>query len=195
MGGSKKGEHRGNARKRPDPPGGRRYSIEKRRARDKRKRRHHETPGEIMEDAVSKRGNQCLTPPVVDRRIQVARIILGRSGTVEDTTPKEALLIGMRHNLQAYWDWIAMIEQWAQLPVTTETIAMIEIGERESERLLDKMGEFAFKVAGYIHPKQQTTAIINTDVSQVSVLHTLLEEIDELERQRPIPIEHKTRTG
>ena len=188
MPGSKKGERRGNARKRAaKPPGS--YAQPK-------NSRTHETPSEIMRDALSKRGPQCLTPVVIERRIQISRMILGHSGTVEDTTPKEALLLGMQHNLQAYRDWIEMIEQWSQMPVTAETTYWIDYAEKEAERLLDKMGEFAFKVAGFIHPKLQAIATTqNLGENPVTALQTLMDEIDELERERPVPIEHKTKIG
>jgi hypothetical protein len=183
MSGSKKGERRGNARKRAaKPPGSHRD-----------KTRTHETPNEIMREALRQPGTRHLEHAVIERRIQVARIILGYSGAVEDVTPKEALLQGMQHNLQAIRDWTDMVEFWSSKPVTRQTTENVEIGEREIERLWDKVGEFAFKVAGYIHPKLQAIAVqADTGASQASVLQELMDEIDQRERAKPIPIEHKT---
>lgn len=188
MGGSKKGEHRGNARKRPDKPPGLSESGGKKR----RARRHHETPGEIMREAMRKEGRLHLEHAVIERRIQVARMILGHSGAVEDVTPKEAMLQGMQHNLQAIRDWTAMLDAWSKLPVTRRTIHDIDMAEREIERLWDKVGEFAFKCAGYIHPKLQAIAVhADTGASQGSILQELFDEIDQRERAKPVPIEHK----
>lgn len=188
MGGSKKGEHRGNARKRAAKPPGGSY---------RKKTRTHETPSEIMHEALRQPGTQHLEHAVIERRIQVARIILGHSSAVEDVTPKEALLQGMQHNLQAIRDWTDMVEYWSKRPVTKQTTENVEIGEREIERLWDKVGEFAFKVAGYIHPKLQAIAVqADTGASQASILQELFNEIDQRERAKPIPIEHKpTRAG
>lgn len=183
MGGSKKGERRGNARKRAAKP---------RAIREREKTRAHETPGEIMREALRKEGKQHLEHAVIERRIQVARIILGASGDVEDVTPKEALLQGMQHNLQAIRDWTNMLDQWSRLPVTQQSVADVGMAEQEIERLWDKVGEFAFKVAGYIHPKLQAIAVqADTGASQASILQELMDEVDARERAKPIPIEHK----
>jgi hypothetical protein len=145
-----------------------------------------------MREAGRKAGPHGNDPVVVERRIQISRLIAGYSGEVEDTTPKEALLLGMWHNLQAYRDWLDVIEELSQRPPTPENTALCEHAEREAERLLDKMGEFAFKVAGYIHPKLQATNIIGqTGANQTAILQLLMEEMDERERNAPIPIEYK----
>jgi hypothetical protein len=131
-------------------------------------------------------------PAVIERRIQISRLIAGYSGAVEDTTPKEALLLGMWHNLKAYRDWLDFIEEMSQLEPTPEITAAVAHGEQEAERLLDKMGEFAFKVAGYIHPKLQATTIVGSaGANPVTIMELLLQELDERERNTPIPIEHK----
>jgi hypothetical protein len=182
MGGSKKGERRGNARKRAAKPEG--------------WRRTHETPGEIMKRAVRAKPHEQVTP-VIERRIKVSRMILGYSGAAEDTTPKEALLQGMHHNLQAARDWIDMLQELAQLPPTAENALNVERAEREIERLYDKMAEFAFKVGPFIHPRLQAIAVTgDTGANQVSILQELFDDIDERERNQPIPIEHKpSKTG
>jgi hypothetical protein len=180
MGGSKKGERRGNARKRPG-----------------KRDRTHETPGEIMRDAVSRRGGPAhLNPVVIERRIQVARIINGLSDSVDDITPKEAMLMGMRHSLQAVKDFTMMLEALSELPVTEDTTARINVLDAEIERLWDKAGEFAFKCAGYIHPKLQAIAT-NADLgqNQASILRELFDDIDERERSNVIPIEFKPKAG
>ena len=183
MSGSKKGERRGNARKRPAKrPGTPAHPHAP---------RTHETPGEIMREAVSKTGRHDLEHAVIERRIQISRIILGYSNAVEDVTPKEAMLLGMQHNLQAVRDWIDMLQYWSTQPVTPESTANVDLAEREIERLYDKVGEFAFKVAGYIHPKLQAQATVNMGENQVDILQELANEIDQRERARPIPIEHK----
>ena len=183
MSGSKKGERRGNARKRPAKP-----------SRDVRS---HETPGEIMEEAARRQGNNRLDTMTVERRIKVARIILGHSDAVEDLTPKEVMLEGMRYNMRAVRDLVDMIAYWSQQPPSDETYRQVNWLEAEIERLYGVAGEFAFKCAGYVHPKLQATYDANrgSDANQRSILQQLVDEINEIEQSRPIPIEHKIKTG
>jgi hypothetical protein len=179
--GSKKGERRGNARKRPAKP----PNWDK----------THETPNEIMREAVSNpRPNVQMT---VERRIQISRMILGSSGAAEDVTPKEAMLQAMHHNLQACYDWIDLLGELAKLPPTPENTLAVERCEREIERLYDKVADLGFKVGGFVHPKLLAThSTVNTGANQASILQELMEEIDQLERDAPIPIEHKpSKTG
>lgn len=179
MPGSKKGEHRGNARKRPDKPG--MYT--------------HETPGEIMRKAVRKHRD----PPFIERKIRVSKIILGETGNVEDITPKEAMLLGMQHNLQAFFDWKEMLTSLADQPPTPETTLAVERCEREMERLLDKVRDHARDVAPFIHPKLQATHHSGLagegSASQIDILKMLFDEVNERETSAPIPIEHKPKTG
>ncbi len=128
MGGSKKGERRGNARKRvAGSP--------------------HETPNDVMKEAVSRRpegrGDRGQSVETIERRIQIARIIHGQSGSVLDMTPKEVMLAGMHHNMQAVSDWKDFLMQVATQPVTSETTRLVDHAEREIERLLDKAVEHA----------------------------------------------------
>ena len=185
MTGSKKGEHRGNARKRPAGPAG---------ARRKRKerRRTHETPGEIMYEALGRSKQATRDPAVIERRIMVARIINGPSDAVEDITPKQMLLMGMHYHAGAIRDVTTQLDWLSQQPVTENTSAQCNALEAELERLFDKSRDFARDAAPFLHPK--LTAIATNHIvgeNQVSVLQLLLDEIDEMERSRPIPIEHK----
>ena len=185
MGGSKKGERRGNARKRPGKPRGQQYRI-------------HETPGEIMDEAAKRCGKSTrLLPEVIERRIKVSRIILGVSDAIEDLTPKEVMLLGMRHNMRAVRDLIDLLDHVSRLEPTEETTAQVNWLEAEIERLYGVAGEFAFKAAGYVHPKLQATYDANrgSDANQTSILQQFVDEINEIEQRRPIPIEHKTKTG
>ena len=183
MGGSKKGEHRGNARKRPATRAG---------MRKKERSRTHETPGEIMYEALGRESRACRDPAVIERRIMVARIINGPSDAVEDITPKQMLLMGMHYHAGAIRDVTNQLDWLSQQPVTKTTAAQCNALEAELERLFDKSRDFARDAAPFLHAK--LTAIATSQIigeNQVSVLQLLLDEIDEMERSRPIPIEHK----
>ena len=186
MSGSKKGEHRGNARKRAAARPGAQTEYSRRR------RRTHETPDEIMYGAARLHRPE---PVVIERRITVARIINGPSDNIEDLTPREVLLLGMHHHMGAVRDLKLMLEHISEQPVSEDTTAKCNALDAEIERALDKAGEFAFKAAPFIHAKY--TAISAPAVigqNPVSVLELLVNEIDEIERSRPIPIEHKPQT-
>lgn len=197
MGGSKKGEHRGNARKRPGAPG----SImpdrrERHRLNQREQKRSHESPNEIMHEAARKINPAMVPPVVVERRILISRAINGVSGKAEDVTPKEALLQGMHHNLQAVYDWKELLEQIAQLEPTPENNLAVERAEREIERLYDKVKDFARDAAGFIHPKLSATHVTGlTGANQATVLVELINEVNEREISQPIPIEHKPKVG
>jgi hypothetical protein len=178
MAGSRKGERRGNARKRPAPGS------------------PHEKPRDIMREAIShnptKRGDRGLGVAAIEKRITVARIIHGDTGNVLDMTPKEVMLAGMHHNMQAVSDWKKFLDHLAKQPVTQETIRLSAHAETEIERLLDKAVEHAFKVAPMIHPRLSAIALAPTQGdNQGSILQELLGEIDELQRAEPVMIEYQ----
>ena len=194
MPGSKKGEHRGNARKRPDKPGS---ALSKSGKQHREFIRSHESPNEIMHEAARRSTEHGhLVPAVVEHRIQISRVINGVSGRAEDVTPKEALLLGMHHNLQAFMDWRDMLVELAKLEPSVENDLAVERAERECERLLDKVRDHARDAAPFIHPKLSATHVTGMQGdNQRSIMVELLEEINELERSVPIPIEHKPRQG
>jgi len=180
MGGSKKGERRGNARKRPTGS-------------------PHETPAEVMKEAVSrkpnKRGDRGQSVTTIERRIHIARVIHGQSGSVLDMTPKEVMLAGMHHNMQAVSDWKAFLMEMAAKPITEETTRLVAHAEAEIERLLDKAVEHAFKVAPMIHPRLSAIALAPSQGDNpASVLQDLLDEIDERQRSEPVLIEYNPQT-
>lgn len=184
MGGSKKGEHRGNARKRA-------------------KGSPHERPRDVMREAVQKkpsgrRGGHGQAVATIERRIQIARLIHGQSGSVLDMTPKEVLLAGMHHNMQGVRDWQDFLMDISSKPITEETIRLTDHAEREIERLLDKAAEHAHRVLPVIHPRLSAIALAPSQGDNpVSILQDLLDEVDERQRAEPIMIEHvpKKRTA
>ena len=197
MGGSRKGEHRGNARKRTwRPKQSPEAAKQKRRLKDREQHRTHERAADVMNEQVRKRGNAKLEHAVIERRITVARIINGPTDDVDDIMPKEMMLMGMRHAARAINDYKAMLDQVSRLPITPETIAQTQALDAEIERQYQVAGEFARNAAGYFHPKQQTIGVANLGgVNEATILGQLLTEIDEVERARPIPIEHKINKG
>jgi len=165
MAGSKKGEHRGNARKRV---------------------RTHETPHEIMTQTVkdvdrprSGKGDKGQHVKTVERRIEVSRVILGHSGSVLDRTPKEVMLYVMHHNFQAAMDWQEMLSTFAALPPTEENTKLVSRAEAEIERLLDKSAERARNVETYIKIKLTAIAVpSDTGYNGMDIITQLLDDVD-----------------
>lgn len=169
MSGSKKGEHRGNARK-----------------------RQHETPNDVMRDGVRRpptRGSRNV--PSIEDRIEVARTLHGNSGQVRDMHPREVMLDNMHYSMQAAYDWQDWVMKAAAEPLTPATLAKIARAEREIERYRAMASEDAFKVAPYIHPRLSAMAVGgNAGKSDVDIIQALLEDIDARQRD-PKLIEHR----
>ena len=51
--------------------------------------------------------------------------------------------------------------------------------------------EHARNVAGYIHPKLQTTMNVDVGANQRTIVHELMHDVDERIRSIPLQIEHK----
>ena len=176
MAGSKKGEHRGNAKKRP--PG-------------------HETPNQIMREAAGRKksGKKHVHGPTVqtvEARIMVARVINGDDGRVRNMTPKEIMLDNMWTFMQGAKDYEEMWKIAASVqPPTPDSIKACELAEREIERLRLLAGNAAFQVMPVIHPRLSAIAVAdNTGANPDNIVQTLLDEIDKREREKPTQIEH-----
>lgn len=172
-GGSKKGEHRGNA-----------------------KRRVAETPGEIMREVVRTR-TQPTYRGYAERRVEVARMIHGASGDVRDMTPREVMLDNMHHFMQAAFDWQAHLmkvagESEADENTKRAKAAAIAEAEREIERYRNLASEDAYKVAPFIHPRLAAFKNVNGNEgeSDVDIITALLNDIDARQRE-PKQIEHQ----
>lgn len=184
MAGSRKGEHRGNARKRPPT---------------------HETPNDVMKEAIKsrttprkrKRGEHGATTKTIEERIFIARVINGDSRNVRDMTPKEIMADSMWHFMQTAVDYEEMWRRAAMVqPPTVASLRAIEIAEREIERNRLIAKECARDVAPFIHPKLSAIALAGENLgvsSQLDVVEALMDEIDKRSRQQPLVLEHAPR--
>lgn len=166
-GGSKKGEHRGAAKKRTHP-----------------------TPNEVMREAVLRpagaRGHSAKT---IERRIAVARTINGHSGKVTDLTPKEVLLGNMHFFAQAAADWQRELLRLAGSK-DPEDVRRISHAESEIERYRNLASEDAYKLAPYVHPRLGAVIVGgNVGESAPDIVRALLDDIDARQRE-PRVIEH-----
>lgn len=166
MPGSKKGERRGNARRRP------------------------ETPNDVMHEAVRSSSNSVNRKPMAESRIDIARTLHGNSGEVRDMHPREVMLDNMHYSMQAAFDWQNWVMKASAEPLTPEALAKIARAEREIERYRAMASEDAFKLAPYIHPRLSAVAVHGNEGRAPDIIQALLDDIDQRQRD-PRVIEHR----
>lgn len=175
MGGSRKGEHRGNARKRA-------AGAPKKPRAPATRRPTHETPNDVMRQAARARDNgQHLQTRTVEKRIEIARIISGDDGSVQNLTPKEVMLENMWYFQQAARDWQSMLIRLASDPAPTDEVnAAILRAEQEVERHRLMASNEAFRVAQFIHPRLAAVRVLDDPHAKTeeSLTHMLLDEVD-----------------
>ena len=175
-GGSKKGEHRGNAKVRTDMA----------------------TPNELMRKAMQPRkptspgktGPQGPQVQSIEQNIQIAQIVHGRKA-VEDLTPKEVMLNNM-HFFQRNALVASAMNQYAvaTMPAGQQRFETVRALEAEEERCRRIASDEAYKVAPFIHPRLQAIANLGDQGTEDDIVAALLDEIDKRNREHPMVIEH-----
>lgn len=167
-GGSKKGEHRGNAKARQDG-----------------------TPNAIMRSAVVKpKGGQSRRPSSVETDVAIAQVIHGIR-SADDMTPKQVMLDNMHNFQNAAYQYEAMVRFHAErLPDTEETRRAIRNFEMEAERNRRIASDEAYKVAGFVHPRLAAIAVKGDLGAGDDIVKMLFDEIDRKNREHPMVIEH-----
>lgn len=173
MAGSRKGEKRGAA------------------GRTHRKRRvPHETVGEIMDQASKGRARR----KVIDRRLEVARIIHGGPSLAIDMSMKEIMTDGARYFKQAALDWQRFGDEQARIiPPTKQSTQAVLLAEQKAEYYTAQAIDAAFKAAPYLHAKQAPAATRgDAGESARTILDDLLDDIDAKMRENTgLLIEHE----
>lgn len=198
-GGSKKGERRGNAKKRPEGAVELPKAPRKPRTKAKPKSKAkitHETREQVMRDSARKRDRNgtWANPHAIERRLELSRVIVGDRGAVQDMTPKEVILDAMWYFKQASTDWKRMLGQLAALDQTRpEVVAAINKAESEIERYELLASDRAYQVMPIIHPRLAAVAVTqDTGANQETIVEQLLNDIDERQRmQRPMKMVHE----
>jgi hypothetical protein len=168
-GGSKKGEHRGNAKPKADG-----------------------SPNAIMKKAVApRRPGGPKSPPIreIEESVAVSQVIHGIS-SADDMTPKQVMLDNMHHFQNgAYLSAAMAIHAARTMPNTEETRRIISALEADEERLRRIASDEAYKVAPFIHPRLAAIAM-RTDSVGDDIVQLMLDTIDEKNREHPMVIEH-----
>lgn len=175
-GGSKKGEHRGNAKSRAGL----------------------ETPNEVMRGALRlvprpgkprKQGMHGKPKHSIEEDILVSQVVHGRR-SAQDMTPKEIVLDNMHRFQTAAYTSQAMVEYIQKtMPASGERSKLIAQLELDEERLRRIASDEAYKVMPYVHARKMPTASNGESLGD-SIVRTMLDEIDRLNREHPMVIEH-----
>lgn len=169
--GSRKGEHRGNAKPR----------VQQEDARD------------VMRDALARKSVPSVPQAArVERRvIQAQRNIRMAPHDVTQMTPKDVLLDNMHFYMQGAVDWQGYLEKAMSVEPTPDSMEDVAAATVQIERFRRLASDDAYKVAPYIHPR--LAAILtssNAGENQDDVIRQLLEDIDARQRA-PKVIEHQ----
>lgn len=166
-GGSKKGEHRGNAK--PKDPS---------------------TPHAIMQRAVKRpRKKTPCSASRVEGYIFGAQVVHGIR-SADDMTPKQVMLDNMHNFQNAAYQYEAMVRHAAELPDSEDTRRMVRALEMEAERNRRIASDEAYKVAPFIHPRFAAIAIRGDDGTGEDIIQQLFDDIDKRNRENPMVIEH-----
>lgn len=175
-GGSKKGEHRGNAKARTGM----------------------ETPNEVLRGAVKlvrkpakpgKPGPQNIARTTIEEDLLTSQIVHGRKSAY-DLSPKEVMLDNMHHFQNGAYTSEAMIQVALRAPAGDGRTKVIVALELDAERLRRLASDEAYKVAPFIHPRLSAVAVSANAGTGESIVRTMLDEIDRLNREHPMVIEH-----
>lgn len=168
-GGSKRGEHRGNAKKRQD------------------------TPNAIMKAAVAvvrKPGAPKTPVNRIEEEVFVSQVIHGIR-SADDLSPKQVMLDNMHFFQNAAYQYDAMILHILHTaPDSDDTRRAIRAYELEVERNRRIASDEAYKVAPFIHPRLAAIAVRGDLGHGDDIVQLMLDEIDKRNREHPMVIEH-----
>lgn len=168
-GGSKRGEHRGNAKRRDDT-----------------------TPKAIMKRAVAPKrpGAPKTSPAMVEQDVFISQVIHGIQ-SADDLTPKQVMLDNMHYFQNGAYMTAAMVRYAAAtMPDGEETRRTIRGLEMEEERLRRIASDEGYKVAPFFHPRLAAVAIKGDLGHGDDLVQMMLDEIDRKNREHPMVIEH-----
>lgn len=167
-GGSKKGEHRGNAKRKDTPNGVMKAAV----------------------TAVRKPGAPKPRRTQIEEDVFVSQVIHGIR-SADDMTPKQVMLDNMHFFQNAAYQYDAMIlHMLRDVPDSEDTRRAIRAYELEVERNRRIASDEAYKVAPFIHPRLAAIAVRGDLGHGDDIVQLMLDEIDKRNREHPMVIEH-----
>lgn len=174
-GGSKKGEHRGNAKARPDG-----------------------TPKEVMRNAVAARprkpGKRGPAPgaqqaATIENEVVIAQTLHGIR-SADDMAPKQIALENMHCFQNRAFEYEAMSRFMAGQPDCDETRRTIRGYEMEEERNRRLASDEAHRLMPFMHPRLAAIAHLGEVGAGEDIVQRMFDEIDRRNREHPMVIEH-----
>lgn len=176
-GGSKKGEHRGNARSKDSRTNAVMRSTV--RQADKPKAKKGVGPKERPKTST------------VEVELLAARVIDGPPRRALDMTPKEIMLDNMHFFQQAAYDYAVMALVAARdMPDGEEKRRTVSFAEQEVERNRRLASDEARNVIPYLSARLAAVKIIDDPGAGVDIVQRMLDEVDQRNRDHPMVIEH-----
>lgn len=173
-GGSKKGEHRGNARPKESRSNTIMRGAVKRADRPNKERGRQTGP----------------TAATVDLELMAVRMAEGAPRRASDMGPKEIMLDNMHYFQQGAYDFEVMARLAARQPESEETRRAVAFAEEQVERNRRIASDEARNVAQYIHPRLAAVKIVDDPGAGVDIIQRMLDEVDQRNREHPLVIEH-----
>ena len=128
---------------------------------------------------------------VIEEDLLTSQLVHGIR-SAHDMSPKEIVLDNMHHFQTAAYTSKAMAEfvQKTMPPgdARSKLIAQLELDE---ERLRRIASDEAYKVMPFVHPRLSAVAIHGSQQTSENIVRTMLDEIDRLNREHPMVIEHQ----
>lgn len=172
--GSRRGEHRGNAKAKVQT----------------------EDANGVMREALSpKRAPPQQQVARTERRIiQAQRTIPMAPADVTQMTPREVLLDNMHFYMQGAFDWQGYLNKALSVePMTEDAMQDVAAATVQIERFRRLASDDAYKVAPYIHPRLAAMVVGgNIGESTPDIVQALLDDIDARQRD-PRVIEHRAK--
>lgn len=173
-GGSKKGEHRGAAKRKDTPNAIMRAAVARPPSASK----------------VGRRPASDAPPTVVEEDVFISQVINGIR-SADDLTPKQVMLDNMHFFQNAAYQYEAMILHHLRGHADSEdTRRAIHGYEMEVERNRRIASDEAYKVAPFIHPRLAAIAVRGDLGHGDDLVQIMLDEIDKKNREHPMVIEH-----
>lgn len=185
MAGSKRGEHRGNAK-----PGRKRKISQVDGAQKPNKIKM--TKVDLIPFANRVKGQHGKRRSVLERENEMHFLITGHA----ELLPREAMLKAMRYFFQKAQSFLILAEDAAERKPASpkekeELEKTIATAEAQVERYFLMGSDIAYKVAPYIHPRLSAIAVAPANAESKDLFTLLLEEIDAQGRERRMRvIEH-----
>jgi hypothetical protein len=130
-----------------------------------------------------------LARATIEEDLLVSQVVHGRKSAL-DMSPKEVVLDNMHHFQNAAYTSEVMIQVMLRKEKSDERDKQITALELDVERLRRIASDEAYKVMPFIHARKMPTMGAGGESLGDNMVRLMLDEIDRLNREHPLVIEH-----